>query len=68
MRVNVVIFPDGQVSITVANGEFDAAKVAIQQAVEGLRASGVDFAEVGQIERHRHDDAHLNTGTHVHEH
>jgi hypothetical protein len=57
-QVTVVIGLDGKIEFAVAQGEFSAAQVAINQTIEGMRAEGVEFSEVGEVERHRHDHAH----------
>ncbi len=64
-KVFVAISPDGKVSITVAQGDFNAARAAIEQTVQGLRLAGIDFAEVGEIEKHRHDDPDVHVEQHV---
>lgn len=66
MKVTAILQPDGTINLTVKDGEFEPAKAALTQALEGLRAEGVDFAEVGEVERHRHDQAHVHAAPHVH--
>ncbi len=66
MKVYVTVYLDGKVSLTVAQGEFEPARAAIEQTIQGLRLAGIDFAEVGEIERHRHDDPNVHAESHVH--
>ncbi|MBI5035594.1 MAG: hypothetical protein HZB51_34310 [Chloroflexi bacterium] len=65
MKMQIIIGLDGSIKLTVANGEFEPAKAAIEQAINGLRMEGIDFSEVGEVERHRHDNQHEHTNTNV---
>lgn len=69
-QVTLVIKQNGEIEFAVANGEYEAAKTAIQQTIEQLRAAGIDFSELGDIERHRHDDphTHVESGVTQHDH
>ena len=63
--VQIIVGLDGKINFVVAQGsEFDPAKAAIEQVIGGLKMEGIDFAEVGEVERHRHD----NPPAHAHEH
>ena len=59
-RVNIIIGLDGSISFVVAQGDFNSAKTAIQQAVEELKLAGVEFESLGDVEQHRHDNEHVN--------
>lgn len=59
--VSIIVGLDGSIKFVVNKGaDFDSARAAITQAIEGLRLEGIDFAEVGDIERHRHEHEHTN--------
>lgn len=60
-RVNVIIGLDGSISFVVAQGDFNSAKTAIQQAAEELKLAGVEFESLGDIERHRHDHENVSS-------
>ncbi|CAG0942207.1 hypothetical protein ANRL1_00851 [Anaerolineae bacterium] len=66
MKINVLVTPDGQISFAIAEGDFDAAKAALTQAINGLKLEGVDITDPGEIERHRHDDEHAHLHEHAH--
>ena len=67
--VDVVVMPDGSISFAVADGEnavdFDSAAAEIKQLVAGLQMEGIEFSELGGIERHRHDTP---PSIHAHDH
>jgi len=55
MKGRIVIMPDGQVAFFVDEGDFEGGKAKLEKLVKTLRAGGVEFTEVGQVEQHRHD-------------
>ncbi len=63
MQVKIVILPDGQISAFVEQGTYAEGKAALERFLRELGAGGIELAEVGQVEQHRHDDQ----GVHVHE-
>jgi len=65
-KIQVVITPEGQVAFTVAEGEYNSAKAEIEAMINSLQLAGIEFSEIGEVERHRHDHAHLDQ--HVHQH
>lgn len=60
MKARIIILPDGQVSAFTDEGSFDAGKAKIEALWQTLRASGLDFSEVGQVEQHKHDHQHVH--------
>lgn len=66
--VDVVIDREGNITFAVAGGgDFETAKRQIQEAIAGLQLEGVDFVEVGEVERHRHDQPPSEM-VHAHDH
>jgi hypothetical protein len=57
MKVQVVVLPDGKFSafIDKQEGDFEAAKAALQKLLAGLNGEGVEFSDIGQIEKHTHE-------------
>lgn len=61
MIVKIVILPDGQISAFVEEGTYAEGKAALERFLQDLGASGIELAEVGQVEQHCHDDQHVHT-------
>lgn len=56
MKAKIVITLDGQVSVVIEDGTFEAGRGAIEKLMSQLQAAGLDMALIGQVEQHRHDD------------
>lgn len=54
MKGRIVITADGMVAFFVDEGSLEDGKQAIEKAVKKLQADGITFAEIGQVEQHRH--------------
>ena len=66
MIIKVVITPEGKITFTVAEGDYNAAKVQIEAMIQDLQLQGIEFSDIGEVERHRHDHAHLDQNVHAH--
>lgn len=66
MRVSIIVSLDGKISVVVSEGEFEAASDAIKQVVSDLQLRGIELDDIGEVERHRHDHAHLDQNVHQH--
>lgn len=58
MRARIVILPDGQISVFVEEGGFDAAVPELEKFFNGLGAAGFSVDALSQPEQHRHDHEH----------
>lgn len=66
-KARIVISPDGlQVGVYVLDGTFEEARAKLKTFFEQLGAE-VKIEELGEIERHRHDDERLQVREGVHE-
>lgn len=67
MKMRVVVLPNGQINIFADEGTFAEGKEKIEALLAALGAAGIEFAEVGQVEQHKHDHEHVEAGQ-VHSH
>ena len=65
MKLRIIVGPDGKVRVEVSEGTFAEASEKVDNLLNLLRANGIEFAEMGQPEQHRHDDQ-LTTTEHTH--
>lgn len=56
MEVEILVDTEGKVSFFVREGTFAEARQKLERLIEELKATGLEFAEEGQVERHRHDN------------
>jgi len=56
MQIQVVIGPTGEVGLYSKEGSFEGGKQLLEKLLGELAAGGVQFAEVGDVEQHRHED------------
>jgi hypothetical protein len=72
MQCRAVILPDGKLSLFISEGTYAEGKVKLEQLLATLKASGLEFDQVGIVEQHRHDDEHVhvhaNGEVHSHSH
>ncbi len=67
MQLRIVILPDGRIGLYSEEGSFAEGEQALAAVLASLGAAGIDLAEVGRIEQHRHDDQQVREEVH-HEH
>jgi hypothetical protein len=63
-KVKVVILPNGSITAYVEEGTFDDGKKALQKVLAGLAGDGIDFADIGAVEMHKHEN--VGVENHVH--
>ena len=56
MQLRIVILPDGRLGLYAEDGTFAQGEQAIAAVLAALGAAGIELAEVGSVEQHRHDD------------
>ncbi|MDP2779771.1 hypothetical protein [Devosia sp.] len=61
MKVRVTI-QNGRINIAVEEGTLEEGAVKIREIERILQAQGITLADEGEVEQHRHDDAHVYTG------
>ena len=64
-KVNVAITPDNRILVAVPDGDFAAARAAIERLLAELGAEGLPLVSDGPVERHRQDDEEAHAGGHV---
>lgn len=65
-RARVAAALNGELMIMTEEGDFARGSKDILDLLNNLKASGVNFKEVGRPEQHRHDD-HEHAHTHAHQ-
>lgn len=63
MKANIVITPDGQISIITQEGNLEGGQAAINKLLAALNVQGTKIKLNGPIEQHRH-----TPGQQVHNH
>ena len=56
MQLRIVILPDGRLGLYAEDGAFAEGERAIAEVLAALGAAGIELAEVGRVEQHRHED------------
>jgi hypothetical protein len=67
MQLRIVILPDGRLGLYSEDGSFAEGEQTIAAVLATLGAVGIELAEVGRVEQHRHDDQLVREEVH-HEH
>ncbi len=67
-RAKVVILPDGQMSIFIREGSYEEGRQKLQALIKSLGAAGVEFADEGKIEQHRHHGEAIANHNHTEVH
>lgn len=60
----IIVTESGRVQVFIDEGEYSEASKEVEEILNLLQSSGINFNEVNPVERHRHD----HDGNHVHEH
>ena len=67
MHLRIVILPDGRLGLYSEEGTFAEGEETLAEVLTTLGAAGIELAEVGRVEQHRHDDQQVREGVR-HEH
>ena len=65
MRIRIVLMPTGEIGLFSEQGTFTEGDQELTRLLNELGATGIQFAQIGDVEQHRHDD--MTTHQHVHE-
>jgi hypothetical protein len=65
VQARVFILPGGKIQVFIDSGTEEEAKLATRAILAKMAASGIKFAEVGEIELHRTGGEHVHVVTDV---
>lgn len=56
IKADIVIGPDGKVTVFTRGGTFNEGRKKLLALIEELKAQGLEITETGDVEQHRHDE------------
>lgn len=62
MKARIIISPDGTLQAYIDEGSYEEGKAKLEMLIVELNGLGIRFAEIGEVEQHRHDQEH----SHIH--
>ncbi len=60
MKLRVFVLPEGKIQIFVDEGTEEEARLVTKAVLVQLQASGIPFADIGEIELHRQGSDHVH--------